>query len=880
MCHFCRKKFPEREFNAHTVRCDEREVTCGNSWCRKIVRQGDLVRHMEECGQKQTAMCPKCGVEVLLFAMPKHREECQPKECKDCGERCITRIHKWCPKLLTNQKIVRGPFATEVLQAKYKNPLDFNTARIQLLWRFKKCKVLIEETIFRAVYKEMDLKKEGFAIFKAHDQLNDSNLVIPKRSRSVLQNPVVAPPSTTHYFPVLNSVPITISHVERLVEDIKKHTLLPYPAAWRVLTEALSVLDRLPNVVHIHPVDGARVVNGRVSQGSKLVVVGDLHGQVDDLLHILKESGMPSDSNYYIFNGDFVDRGPCGMEILLILFSLLLACPKYVSLNRGNHECDYMNEEYGFDVEVSTKYDRNMFRLIQRCFCALPLATVVGNSIFVVHGGLTRRQGVTISDIQRIQRFRQIPMPELTQPEEDEIFQDLLWSDPVEEIDGWRESMRGAGVEFGCKVTEEFLQNNKLDLVVRSHEECTRGYMEHHNRKLITVFSASNYSGPESNHGSCCTFVGQDVDPTYHTYQLYESVDYEELMTMKDSFSTSYKSVGHASSSGTALTGPGGSPTGANVGLRQFLRRRVKTIALRELRELVYQRRHRLLVYFSKLDRTKKGSVWIIEWVDAMRNILNLDLPWFFLRPFLVSIEKNRITYGVFLRSIRNLFQTLWVDDWQRSVCERLVSLQRSAHRYPSVSEALNSPLVSYSDFCSVFRAIDYGMSDAVLFQLFQLFDEENKGTVHGPEVMRKVQKIGREPPSGLQWDVDAIDQLMKIFIQARIQLPLLFKEAPPKRLTKENFMLGMSLIGQGTRKQLTQPQRERLFEFLLECSSSHSTVDYETFIIVMYYFDQRVNAQNITKHQGLIGMSPLINNFSFSDVPRLMKKKENGEKK
>lgn len=885
-CHFCNKQIPERDYNAHTVRCDEREVTCGNSWCRQIVRQGDLSKHMEECGLRQKAMCPKCGVEVVLVNMPAHRDACQPKACKDCGELCITRIHKWCPTLVLGKlKLKNGPFATEALKEKYKSPQDFNTARMQLLWRFIKCKGLIEETVFRAVYKEMDLKKEGFAIFKAQDKVNDSNLLAPKRSRSVLQNPVVAPASTTHYFPVVSSKPITLSHVERLLEDIKNRVLLPYPAAWRIFTEALSLLDKLPNVVHVSPVDGARNVNGRVSQGSKLVVVGDLHGQVDDLLHILKECGLPSESNFYIFNGDFVDRGSCGVEILLVLFSLLLACPKCVSLNRGNHECDYMNDEYGFDVEVSTKYDRNLFRLIQRCFCALPLATIVRDSIFVVHGGLPRRKGVTINDIQRIQRFRQIPMPELSQPEEDEIFQDLLWSDPVDDIDGWRESQRGAGVEFGSRVTQEFLENNGLKLVVRSHEDCSCGYMEHHDKRLITVFSASNYDGPESNRGSICTFVGTDLDPSYHSYQLSEAESYEEmlLMNINDSFASPLAGgtmVLYGSFAGPAGGGLSGvlanSPTiGASSSLmnRSFSRRRTKNTILRELRELVYQRRHRLLVYFSKLDRTNKGSVWIIEWVDAMRNILNLDLPWFFLRPFMVAIDANRISYCPFLRGIRNMFQNLWINDWQQSVCARVVQQQRSSHRSQMVSEAFTNPAVTYSEFCSVLRAIDYGMSDAVLFQLFQIFDTEDKGNVRGPEVLRKLQAIAEEQPGPLRWDVDAVDQLLKIVIQARNQLPLLFKVSRDRQLTKENFMVGMNLISQGMRKQLTQPQRDALYDFLAECSTPGEPVEFETFLMVMYFYDLRINTQTLLAQVGDLGMTPFNKNLSFSGVPAFLQK-------
>lgn len=65
---------------------------------------------------------------------------------------------------------------------------------------------------------------------------------------------------------------------------------------------------------------------------------------------------MPSTCNPYVFNGDYVDRGKKGFEVLLLLLSLHLAFPNTVFLNRGNHEDSVMNMRYGFSREVEAKY--------------------------------------------------------------------------------------------------------------------------------------------------------------------------------------------------------------------------------------------------------------------------------------------------------------------------------------------------------------------------------------------------------------------------------------------------------------------------------------------------------------------------------------------
>lgn len=72
------------------------------------------------------------------------------------------------------------------------------------------------------------------------------------------------------------------------------------------------------------------------------------------------------------------------------------------------------------------------------------------------------------------------------------IMCELLWSDPQPQ-NGRAPSKRGVGVQFGPDITKKFLEKNKLEYIVRSHEVKNEGYESMHNDKCITVFSAPNY---------------------------------------------------------------------------------------------------------------------------------------------------------------------------------------------------------------------------------------------------------------------------------------------------------------------------------------------------------------------------------------------------
>ena len=56
------------------------------------------------------------------------------------------------------------------------------------------------------------------------------------------------------------------------------------------------------------------LVQTAVQPGSRLTLCGDTHGQLEDVFTIFSINGHPTPENRYMFNGDYVDRGACGLE--------------------------------------------------------------------------------------------------------------------------------------------------------------------------------------------------------------------------------------------------------------------------------------------------------------------------------------------------------------------------------------------------------------------------------------------------------------------------------------------------------------------------------------------------------------------------------------
>ena len=219
-----------------------------------------------------------------------------------------------------------------------------------------------------------------------------------------------------------------------------------------------------------------------LSLRTPITVCGDIHGQFYDLLELFSVGGKPPEQNF-IFLGDYVDRGFYSTETFLLLAALKCRYPTKMFLLRGNHESRQVTEDYGFYDEVCRKYDNSVYELFLRAFNMLPLAAVIDNAIFCVHGGLSPDLN-QVADIDALDRK--------VEPPENGLFSDLLWSDP-ENVTGFKQSQRGAGYVFGGDVTAKFLNQNKLKFMCRAHQQAMDGFEKWFDGLLYTVWSAPNY---------------------------------------------------------------------------------------------------------------------------------------------------------------------------------------------------------------------------------------------------------------------------------------------------------------------------------------------------------------------------------------------------
>lgn len=226
----------------------------------------------------------------------------------------------------------------------------------------------------------------------------------------------------------------------------------------------------------------------RMPMEGEVIIVGDIHGDLDSLVHILRNSGF-LERNWknrdisLIFLGDYGDRGVYSAEVYYIILKLKEQFPENVILMRGNHEGpdDLIASPHDLPSQLQKKFGKSgleAYTKVRELFNYLYNAILISERYIILHGGIPS-QARTIGDLANAHK---------THPKETHL-EEILWSDPNDEIKGTYPSPRGAGKLFGEDVTEKFLKMLDVKVLIRGHEPSENGFKINHHNRVLTLFS-------------------------------------------------------------------------------------------------------------------------------------------------------------------------------------------------------------------------------------------------------------------------------------------------------------------------------------------------------------------------------------------------------
>ncbi|ELK16446.1 Serine/threonine-protein phosphatase with EF-hands 2 [Pteropus alecto] len=242
---------------------------------------------------------------------------------------------------------------------------------------------------------------------------------------------------------------------------------------------------------------------------------------------------------------------------------------------------------------------------------------------------------------------------------------DILWSDPMAQEGCKANTVRGGGCYFGPNVTEQLLQKYNLQFLIRSHECKPEGYEFCHSRKVLTIFSASNYYEVGSNRGAYVK-LGPALTPHIVQYQANKAT---HMLTMRQ---------------------------------RQDLISRVEESALRALREKLFAHSSDLLDEFKKHDKEKTGLITFSDWAAAVESTLHLGLPWRMLRPQLVNRSTdNMLEYKSWLADLAKEQLSHEIDITDDCICDlaRSIDFNKDGH-------------IDINEFLEAFRLVEQSCSE------------------------------------------------------------------------------------------------------------------------------------------------------------------------
>ncbi|KAH0786884.1 Ser/Thr protein phosphatase [Histomonas meleagridis] len=247
--------------------------------------------------------------------------------------------------------------------------------------------------------------------------------------------------------------------------DFGKKIAIPEFSKNRIINvckEALSVLKSQETLLRID---------------ENLTIVGNLNGNLFDLIRLLKISG----NQKILFLGNFVSDGGYPLETATLILSLLALGKCYVI--RGPNEFQETNKGFSFYKDILGMYGtKNLWEKFNSVFSYLPLAAIVNNSVFCVCGGLSP----SVKSIPQISNIKRT----VHSCKGNTLIHDLLFSKPTTSFFQMNQKGNEESVMFSKDDVETFLRENDIKAIVRSSQPSKYGVTKQFCGSLFSVSSS------------------------------------------------------------------------------------------------------------------------------------------------------------------------------------------------------------------------------------------------------------------------------------------------------------------------------------------------------------------------------------------------------
>ena len=164
--------------------------------------------------------------------------------------------------------------------------------------------------------------------------------------------------------------------VDKVIEVFKRGEIVSEQQYMTLIFKLMEILSMESNCLEIQ---------------SPVLICGDIHAQLYDLFELFKKVAPNGiGDKKFLFLGDYVDRGMFSLETFGLLAAYKIKFPQQFYLLRGNHECAQINSMYGFYLECTSAFGHpGIYTFCNEAFSLLPVACLIDNKVFSVHGGLS-----------------------------------------------------------------------------------------------------------------------------------------------------------------------------------------------------------------------------------------------------------------------------------------------------------------------------------------------------------------------------------------------------------------------------------------------------------------------------------------------------------